>query len=228
MKKTIRWIGICLVGLAILLVGFYFGSRFYARRQSDQYVDQFHHMSAQTLKNNTQKEAVFDYSAIQPIDPNQIMLNHSEIDPNAIIGQITAPSIEMNLTIFKGTTDDILSAGAGTMRPDQQMGEGAYPLASHHAWSGFLFADIIHLQMGDRILITDKNIIYEYAVIEKGVFPPTATYLIQDSRAEYHGRPLIQLMNCEYDYDRGYYTGNRLFVFGELVDQFPYHPQKMY
>lgn len=228
MKRTLRWIGICLIGLAILLVGFYFGSRYYARRQSDQYVDQFHQMSAQSLKNNAQKEAVFDYSAIQPIDPSQTMLSPSHIDSNSIIGQITAPSIEMNLTIFKGTTDDIVSAGAGTMRPDQQMGEGSYPLASHHAWPGFLFADIIHLQMGDRILITDKETIYEYKVIDKGVYPPTATYLIQNSRAEDHGEPLIQLMNCEYDYDRGYYTGDRLFVFGELTDQYPYHPNKMY
>lgn len=44
-------------------------------------------------------------------------------DQKAVIGQITIKSVDLELPIVKGTTNENLLIGAATMRPDQKMGE---------------------------------------------------------------------------------------------------------
>lgn len=62
--------------------------------------------------------------------------------------------------------------GAGTAKPNQQMGKGNYTLASHKIFNSFngsiitnlLFGNLIYAQIGQSIILTDKDKSYEYKI----------------------------------------------------------------
>ncbi len=85
----------------------------------------------QAEQNNTQK-ASFDFEAIQPPSFMEAVKAGLDRESKAVIGRITISSVNIKLPILKGTTNQNLLYGATTMRPDQKMGEGNYPLAGHH------------------------------------------------------------------------------------------------
>ena len=49
-----------------------------------------------------------------------------------LFGAIAIPKVNLYLPILLGLSDDSLSTGAGTMRKNQVMGQGNYPLAGHY------------------------------------------------------------------------------------------------
>lgn len=167
----------------------------------------------------------FDFSAIEDIPETGTLLNVNSINKKSILGQIVIPSIDMNLVLLRGTTNANLLAGAGTMKPSQKMGEGNYAVAGHYAKRGVLFGDLTNVKKNAIIRITDKTTIYEYKVFGAKSVSPERVELISDIEAEKHGKPIISLMNCHYV--NGKNTGNRYFVFGELVNSYEYTEDAM-
>jgi sortase A len=174
-------------------------------------------MPAETMQSNLNSETSFDFDSIEEINTSGTVLSPEYIDESLIIGQLYIPSIEANLTVFNGVTNDILHAGVGTMRPDLTMGEGNFPIAGHYAHDdSLLFGDLISVEIGDEVYLTDNETVYEYQVYDTRVVEPTEIQWIEQGVAEEHGRPVISLMNCYYV--DGENTDDRYFVFGELVD----------
>lgn len=167
----------------------------------------------------------FDFSAIEDIPETGTLLNVNSINKKSILGQIVIPSIDMNLVLLRGTTNANLLAGAGTMKPSQKMGEGNYAVAGHYAKRGVLFGDLANVKKNAIIRITDKTTIYEYKVFGAKSVSPERVELISDIEAEKHGKPIISLMNCHYV--NGKNTGNRYFIFGELVNSYEYTEDAM-
>ena len=167
----------------------------------------------------------FNFSAIEDIPETGTLLNVNSINKKSILGQIVIPSIDLNLVLLRGTTNANLLAGAGTMKPSQKMGEGNYAVAGHYAKRGVLFGDLTNVKKNAIIRITDKTTIYEYKVFGAKSVSPERVELISDIEAEKHGKPIISLMNCHYV--NGKNTGNRYFVFGELVNSYEYSEDAM-
>ena len=167
----------------------------------------------------------FNFSAIEDIPETGTLLNVNSINKKSILGQIVIPSIDLNLVLLRGTTNTNLLAGAGTMKPRQKMGEGNYAVAGHYAKRGVLFGDLTTVKKNSIIRITDKTTIYEYKVFGAKSVSPERVELISDIEAEKHGKPIISLMNCHYV--NGKNTGNRYFVFGELVNSYEYSEDAM-
>lgn len=170
-------------------------------------------------------EGDFDFSTIEDISETGTLLSLDKINRKSIIGQIVIPSVDMNLVLLRGTTNANLLAGAGTMKPNQKMGEGNYAIAGHYAKRGVLFGDLSNVKKNAIIRITDKTTIYEYKVYGAKSVSPDRVELISDLEAEKQGKPILSLMNCHYV--NGKNTGNRYFVFAELVSSYPYTKEKM-
>lgn len=186
-------------------------------RQSTNNAVMTEEVSAEALQENLERESEFDFDAINEISPTGVLLDGSSVDENLMIGRLVIPSIELNLTVYNGVTNDILNAGVGTMRPDLKMGEGNFPIAGHYAHNkNVLFGDLYSIEIGDAIYLTDNDKVYEYQVYDTRVVEPTEVEWIYDEVAEEHGSPIISLMNCFYV--DGVNTDDRYFVFGELVD----------
>lgn len=178
-------------------------------------------ISAETMQENLTRESTFDFDAIEEISPSGIWGTFGPVDESLIIGRLFIPSIDLNLTVYNGVTNHILHSGLGTMRPDLTMGKGNFPIAGHYSrYENTLFSDLESVEIGDEIFLTDNEKVYEYHVYDTKRVDPSEVGWIYDDVADEHGSPIISLMNCFFV--DGVNTGDRYFVFGELVDVFDY------
>lgn len=171
------------------------------------------------IKINEGKEDIeFDFSVIQDIDIMSAIKGSMDFDRNLVIGILLIPDLDIDIPIFKGLTNGNLMAGAGTMRPDQSMGVGNYPLAGHNMRDkSLLFGSLMDINVGTKAIISDGNTVYEYEIYENIVVPDTALDMILDEKSKERGKPIISLMTCYYSSK----TGKRFFSLGELVDEYP-------
>ena len=79
-----------------------------------------------------------------------------------------------------------------------------------------LFADLTSVAMDDAIFLTDNEKMYEYRVYDTKIVDPSEIEWIYDEVSEERGKPVLSLMNCYYV--DGKNSGDRYFVFAELVD----------
>ena len=193
-------------------------------KEASEIVEQ---VPAQTLKRNEEKvikKENFNFENVQEISPTSTFLAANNIDKSLLLGQIVIPSVNMNLPIFKGTTNDNLLAGATTMKESDKMGQGNFTLAGHYNKDkSILFGSLMDVKVGDIIRVTDKVDIYEYKVYDTVTIDDKALYMIDDERALIHGNNIISLMTCYYSSN----TGKRYFVLGDFVKKSPYEKHLM-
>lgn len=185
----------------------------------------------QNLKDNhTYKTAVNDEGYVYPVssdpgieyDASTVSAvgeipRDAQIDHDYMVGEIYMPSVDMQVPILEGISNENLWFGAGTMKPGQAMGQGNYALAGHHMWDASqLFTPILNANVGDTIYITDKNTVYEY--VADNVFEAAVSdgYLVNDSEMNENNDPMITLVTCLDVWGNG-----RLIVTGELVNSYP-------
>nr|7CFJ_A Chain A, Class A sortase [Lacticaseibacillus rhamnosus]7CFJ_B Chain B, Class A sortase [Lacticaseibacillus rhamnosus] len=126
------------------------------------------------------------------------------------IGKIAITSVHLKLPILKGLSNDNLSAGAGTMKADQKMGEGNYALAGHYMTNqGILFSPLKNVQTGDTVAITNMKKVYTYKVTTKQIVNETQVQWIDDVA----GKKLITLVTCASPTEG---EVDRIIVQGEL------------
>ena len=219
-KKSLTILSIFLILTGILILFLPQISSKVIEKRTKENAEQVETISARKLQDNLKTEAEFDFDSILEISPSQTFSSSNKIYEDLILGRLLIPSIDLNLTLYNGVTNEILHAGLGTMRPGLQMGEGNFPIAGHYSRNkNALFGNLTALELGDFIYLTDNDQVYEYQVYDTKVVKPTELEWIEDQVAEEHGDSVISLMNCYYV--DGKYTDNRFFVFGELVDSYP-------
>lgn len=160
------------------------------------------------IEENKAKDAPFDFDAVQPASTEAVIRAQLSNKRLPVIGGVAVPTVGINLPIFKGLSNEGLLWGAGTLFPDQVMGEGNYALASHRAFEpGLLFEPLGNVNEGDPIYLTDLVNVYTYKIVLKVRVQPTEVqYLdvIPDKK-------LVTLITC------GENEGiTRIIVQGEL------------
>lgn len=155
---------------------------------------------------NQKKKGMFDYSKVQDIDIAKVTRSRVKNTSNAI-GAIAIPKVNLYLPILLGLSDDSLSTGAGTMREDQVMGQGNYPLVGHYMTAkGVLFSPIEDTKIGQKVYLTDLKKVYVYRIYMKRVVDPTAVWLVNNTK-----KKIVTLITCA---DGGI---NRWAVRGKLI-----------
>lgn len=166
-------------------------------------------LTAEQAEQNNAQKASFDFDAIQPPSFMETVKAGLDRESRAVIGRITISSVNIKLPILKGTTNQNLLYGATTMRPDQKMGEGNYPLAGHHMKrESLLFGPLINIEKGDTVKITDFKKDYIYAVTSKQFISEMDTDVIQETK-----KNEMTLITC----DKAVRTEGRLAVKGKLI-----------
>ncbi|WP_413359193.1 class A sortase [Bacillus subtilis] len=168
-------------------------------------------LTVEQLKKNNEREVEFEFDSIEPPELMDAVKAGFD-DQKAVIGRITIKSVDLELPIVKGTTNENLLIGAATMRSDQKMGEGNYPLAGHHLkQKNLLFGPLENIKTGAQIVITDFKKDYIYSVTSKDIISEMDADVIRQTN-----RKEITLITC----DKAVKTEGRLVVKGELVDSF--------
>ena len=171
-------------------------------------------VSKEKLEENERADGNFDFNSVKAISSEAVLAAQWDAQKLPVIGGIAIPELELNLPIFKGLNNINLYYGAGTMKPDQVMGQGNYSLASHHVFStknaeNMLFSPLDRAEKGMKIYLTDKDKVYSYEITEVKRVTPDRVDEIQDRE----GIDEITLVTC-VDYD----AAERIIVKGILSE----------
>ena len=208
-KKT--WI-IRIVAVILLIVGLgmIFNSQIRDIMVRQNQTTALKKLNKETVKKNQKKEGMFDFSKVEEIDFGQVTKSRVKNTADAI-GAIAVPSVNMYLPIMKGLSNDAMSTGGGTMRPDQVMGKGNYPLAGHYMTAkGVLFSPLENTKIGEKIYLTNLDKIYVYRIYMKKIVDPTAVWLVDNTKQN-----IVTLITCA---DGGV---NRWAIRGKLITEKP-------
>lgn len=175
---------------------------------------QVNQVSKKTIEESKKTEGNFDFSSVNSVSSEAVLASQWNSQQLPVIGGIAVPDLEINLPIFKGLDNVNLLYGAGTMKPDQKMGEGNYSLASHHIFQGenagqLLFSPLANAKKGMKIYLTDKDKVYTYEIREVKKVTPERV----DEIEEHEGVKEITLVTCE-DKD----AIERIIVKGDLKE----------
>ena len=175
-------------------------------------------VSKEKLEENQDTEGNFDFDSVKAISSEAVLSSQWDAQQLPVIGGIAIPEVEINLPIFKGLDNVNLFYGAGTMKPNQKMGEGNYALASHHIFtaenaSQMLFSPLVNAKEGMKIYLTDKEKVYTYVIREVKHVTPDRVDEIEDRE----GIKEITLVTC-VDYN----ATERIIVKGDFKEVKPY------
>lgn len=161
--------------------------------------------TAEELQENAsdQSNGQFDFNEVRNVSATEVNQVRADIESGEadldVLGAVAIPDANLNTAVIKGMSDVAMVSGAGTMFPDQVMGQGNYTLASHHIGYG---TDILlnnisdSVTVGDKIYLTDLTNVYVYETFfVEAVNPDQVQYISQ----EVTGNPIITLMTCTAD-----------------------------
>lgn len=199
------------LGILFILVGLFFLSNAWWK---DQVAVSNSQRVTEGLQLKQPKSGEFDFSAVAPLSWNDLVTVRNRFHELPTIGVISVPEIKLELPIMYGLEADNLAVGAGTMRPNQQMGLGNYALAGHYTQSPTsLFGPLHEIETGMSVYVTDLTHTYEYVVTSLETVPPSRVDVLDETID-----PTITLVTCTFD------ATERLIVKGRLVQTTPYAP----
>ena len=171
-------------------------------------------VTKEKIEENKEAEGNFDFDSVKSISSEAVLAAQWDAQQLPVIGGIAIPEVEINLPIFKGLDNVNLFYGAGTMKPNQKMGEGNYSLASHHIFtaenaSQMLFSPLVNAKAGMKIYLTDKDKVYTYEIREVKHVTPDRVDEIEDRE----GVKEITLVTC-VDYN----ATERIIVKGDFKE----------
>ena len=120
---------------------------------------------------------------------------------DGVMGYLTIPKIHVELSIYHGTSDEVLETGVGHMNGTKLPigGEGTHSVLSAHRGlpSAKLFTDIDQLEPGDRfyIHVLDEDLAYEVDQILPMVDKDDRDTLNEALQVE-EGEDLVTLFTC--------------------------------
>lgn len=202
--STIILIIILLVGLSVMLyplVSDWWNSRVqsYAIANYDTTVEKlddnrYDEIMAEAHRYNTTLSEVYaPLSNPDAVPGYDDILN---ISGTGIMGYITIPSINVQMPIYHGTSDEVLNVAAGHLQGSSLPvgGIGTHCVISAHRGlpSARLFSDLDRLNAGDTFTITVLNEILTYEVEEINIVLPHEI----NKLAIAEDRDLVTLMTC--------------------------------
>ncbi|WP_025730354.1 class A sortase [Atopobacter phocae] len=192
-RRVMRILSISLIVFGVLLLLTQPLKNYFVSKWTTE--NQIVNVTKDDIKRNMDTEGNFDFEQVKNVDLNDVVKNALNNRGNLpVIGGIAVPSVKLNLPIYKGVAHQQLLSGAGTLRPDQVMGSGNYPLASHRMIDeSLLFTPLIHVNMGDLIYLTDLEHVYVYKTTFIQTVEPTRVDLAYDDP---DGVARVTLITC--------------------------------
>lgn len=168
-------------------------------------------MESLNVQNKQKQAGAFDFSAVENLG---FIDKKATIQTENMVGGIYIPSVDINLPILYGATNENLKAASATMKPDQAMGEGNYAIAAHNSRNpDVLFGSLKYVEVGDELYITNKDKVYKYTMVHREIVMPERVDVIDDVEDQ----TLLTLVTC-YSAD----ASDRLIVTGELTEVVDY------
>lgn len=206
LKETLILVGIFLLGAA--LVSYPIISNFYYEVQQADIISNFN-----SKKRNIDTKEVNDRINLaraynQTLDPDRINDPYTDeekegvaeyarmLEINEQIGYVEIPSIDVKISIYAGTSDDVLQKGAGHLEGTSLPvgGQGSHSVITAHTGlpNAKLFSDLNKLKEGDVFYIHNIKETLAYKVDQINVVDPHdfSKVMVED------GEDLTTLLTC--------------------------------
>ena len=186
-KKILKIVGMVLVSIVCLVMIFH--------NQIGYLITDLTIRHASKI-NGDRLEPTYDIENVQPYSAEAAIEAALAAPHVRAAGQISIPSVGMNLPIYEGTNDVHLYLGAAESRPRSETtagSEGNYTLASHYiAHYGSLFEPLPRVSIGDEVYVAYGHNVYKYIVDRKEQIDISDDEWLEDKGKE----KLITLYTC--------------------------------
>lgn len=206
MHKFLSWLAAILIVIGI-------GCYFFEPYKSHLVNGYQPKITRNTIKNSHKHhKATYTMNNPNSATMQQVIKARAHAKQVEVDGQMLVPSVGLHLPVNEGVGAQSLLLGAGTMRPNEQMGQGNYALASHHMINkDALFTPLwFHAHKGTLVFITNMQTIYVYQIYKRQLISPYDVGVVNNTI-----RPIVTLITCN---DSG---SKRLLLRGKLVNQVP-------
>lgn len=181
------------------------------------------------------------YDTVQEV-PNFDTLQKQRKKAKKIVirtGHVLMPDYKVDVPIYEGTSDQSLSWGAGTAKPNEKMGEGNYAISAHNylklkeaknwfftafqskvAPAGTIDEKLIKPKIGTIVYSYDGDYIYEFKLIKKEVVHFSETSVLSDERVSEltdNNSPLLTMTTCYEESQE--LTDYRIVLTSELLEK---------
>lgn len=157
------------------------------------------------------KNVSYDFKKVKSLDFETALRSRMNTNRLEVVGEILVPKSSIHLPIGLGVANTTLDLAAGTMRQDQKMGQGNYPLAGHHMVNRHVLFGPLYFKtkVGDNIYLTDLKKVYHYRVYRRVFIAATRVDVVKQTK-----KAIVTLITCDA-------TGaGRLMIRGKLVNQY--------
>ena len=186
-KKILKIVGMVLVSIVCLVMIFHKQIGYLITDLTIRYASKI---------NGDRLEPTYDIENVQPYSAEAAIEAALAAPHVRAAGQISIPSVGMNLPIYEGTNDVHLYLGAAESRPRSETtagSEGNYTLASHYvAHRGSLFEPLPRVSIGDEVYVAYGSNVYKYIVDKKEQIDISDYEWLEDKGKE----KLITLYTC--------------------------------
>ncbi|MFP3414349.1 class A sortase [Bacillus sp. SIMBA_074] len=220
-KKTYKYLSVLLIGAGILSLGYPFMKDSLVSDIAESKMKEIqadHQEDGQGVSDEAKKEKVLQKK--QSVTKEKVTYNFEDVTPismkdivkaankkMSVVATIKVPSVKINLPIMEGVSNTAMSVGAGTLKPNQEIGKGNYAMASHNMNNPkLLFSPLDRVKKGASIYLSDGQKDYEHVVTEKRIIDAREVDVIEDKE----GKNLVTLITCNTNGKK------RLLVVGEL------------
>lgn len=149
----------------------------------------------------------YNFKKVKSLDFQTAARARMNTDKIEVIGEILVPNAGIHLPIGLGVANSTLALAAGTMRPDQRMVKGNYPLAGHHMVNRHVLFGPLYFKtrVGDEVYLSDLKHVYQYQVYRREFIAATRVDVVRQTK-----RSIVTLITCDA-------TGaGRLMIRGKL------------
>ncbi|GEK92010.1 class A sortase [Alkalibacterium kapii] len=190
MKKKILFLGVIAVIAGVLLIFFEPLTDWRINNLSHSVIETTETFEAKSIDTDTH----YNFDEVKELSFDSL-LTLPKAEDVVGIGTLIMPEVDMTIPILNGLSDENLMAGAGTMKKDQQPGQGNYAIAGHN-WRDrtTLFSPLHRAQEGMSIFLRIGDDTFEYRVTTIQTVEPTRIDMIEDQN-----EPLLTLVTCNYD-----------------------------
>ena len=161
--------------------------------QRGQEINAVNQLTREQISANEQREVTYNFEDVKTLNPYNVISQNVNPKDLPVVGAIAIPQVKMQLPIYKGVSDAGMYLGAGTLTPEQKMGESNYSIASHHSiHKGMLFQPLMDVKIGDTVYLTDLDKIYTYEINYKEQVDPYRLDLIEPT-----DEAIVTMITCD-------------------------------
>lgn len=193
-----------------------------------------------SFNDTTPKNKKYTYNQASGIpDLDQLFKLRKEGQGLTLRGQLSIPKYRVNVPVFEGTNDYTLAWGAGTAKPNQELGKRNYAVQAHNFnelgqakdwyFSNFenglapynvMSLKYIKIPLNTMVYARDSKKVYEYKIVHRQIvdtrYPNAGTVLTDNMTKQYGNKPIITMSTC-YEQTGITYPPQRIILVGKFV-----------